>query len=88
MLVCGTKDLILTGYTDSDFQTYKDASKLTSGSIFTLNKGAIVWRSIKKTCIADSIMEAECVVACEAEKEAVWLRKFLTDLEVVLNMHL
>ncbi|KAK0594593.1 hypothetical protein LWI29_009993 [Acer saccharum] len=34
-------------------------------------------------CIADSTMEAEYVAACEAAKEAVWLRQFLIDLEVV-----
>ena len=33
-------------------------------------------------------MEAEYVAACEAAKEAVWLRKFLNDLEVVPNMNL
>ncbi|KAA0033227.1 gag/pol protein [Cucumis melo var. makuwa] len=42
MLVYGTKDLILTGYTDSDFQTNKDARKSTSGSVFTLNGEAVV----------------------------------------------
>ena len=31
-------------------------------------------------------MEAEYVATCEAAKEAVWLRKFLGDLEVVLDM--
>ncbi|TYK29682.1 gag/pol protein [Cucumis melo var. makuwa] len=71
MLVYGSKDLILTGYTDSDFQTDKDARKSTSGSVFTLNGGAVVWRSIKQSCIADSTMEAEYVAACEAAKEAV-----------------
>ncbi|KAA0051362.1 gag/pol protein [Cucumis melo var. makuwa] len=88
MLVYGSKDLILTGYTDSDFQTDKDDRKSTSGSVFTLNGGAIVWRSIEQSCIVDSIMEAEYVATCEAAKEAVWLKKFLTDLEVVPNMHL
>ncbi|TYK02298.1 gag/pol protein [Cucumis melo var. makuwa] len=88
MLVYGTKDRILAGYTDSDFQTDKDARKSTSGSIFTLNGGAVIWRSVKQTCIVDSIMEAEYVAACEATKETVWLRKFLTDLEIVPNMHL
>lgn len=58
MLMYRTKDLILTGYTDSDFQTDKDVRKSTSGSVFTLNGGAVVWRSIKQTCIADSTMEA------------------------------
>ncbi|KAA0065617.1 gag/pol protein [Cucumis melo var. makuwa] len=58
MLVYGSKDLILTGYTDSDFQTDKDSRKST----------------------------LEYVVAYGAVKEAVWLRKYLTDLEVVPNM--
>ncbi|KAA0067450.1 retrovirus-related pol polyprotein from transposon tnt 1-94 [Cucumis melo var. makuwa] len=88
MLVYGAKDLILTGYTDSDFQTDKDSRKSMSGSVFTLNGGAIVWRSIKQGCIAYSTMEAEYVAACEAAKEAVWLRKFLHDFEVVPNMNL
>ena len=68
MLVYGAKDLILTGYTDSDFQTDKDFRKSMSGSVFTLNGGAIVWRSIKKGCIANSIMEAKYVTTCEATK--------------------
>ncbi|KAA0058970.1 gag/pol protein [Cucumis melo var. makuwa] len=64
------------------------ARKSTLGSVYTLNRGAVVWRSIKQSCIADSTMEVEYVVACEAAKEAVWLKKFLTDLKIVPNMHL
>ena len=45
--------------------------------------GAITWRSVKQSCIADSTMEAEYVAACEATKEAVWLKKFLSNLSVV-----
>ena len=57
-----------------------------SGSVFTLGGGAIVWRSIKQSSKADSTMEAEYIAAYEAAKEAVWLRKFFTDLEVVPDM--
>ncbi|TYK23426.1 gag/pol protein [Cucumis melo var. makuwa] len=60
------------------------ARKSTSGSVFTLSGGAVVWRSIKQSCIADSTMESEYVAA----KEAIWLKKSLTNLEVVPNMHL
>ncbi|KAL4037707.1 hypothetical protein IC575_001307 [Cucumis melo] len=88
LLVYSSKDLILTGYADSDFQYDKDARKSTSGSIFTLNRGAVVLKSIKQSCIADSTMEVEYAAACEAAKEAVWLKKFLIDLEIVPNMHL
>ncbi|KAA0046028.1 gag/pol protein [Cucumis melo var. makuwa] len=65
-----------------------NSKKSTSGSVFTLNGGAVVWRSIKQGCIVDSTMEAEYVAAYEAAKEAIWLRKFLHDLEVVPNMNL
>ena len=47
-----------------------------------------MWRSVKKTCISDFITEGEYVAACKAANEAVCLRKFLTNLEIVPNMHL
>ncbi|KAA0067492.1 retrovirus-related pol polyprotein from transposon tnt 1-94 [Cucumis melo var. makuwa] len=85
MLVYGAKDL----YTDSDIQIDKDSRKSTSESVFTVNGGAVVWRSIKQGCIiADTTMEAEYVAACETAKEEVWLRKFLHDLQVIPNMNL
>ncbi|KAA0034970.1 gag/pol protein [Cucumis melo var. makuwa] len=88
MLMYGAKDFILTRYSVSDFQTDKDSRKSTSGSVFTPNKGAILWRSIKKGCIADFTMEVEYIAACEVAKEVIWLRKFLHDLEVVPDMNL
>ena len=55
----------------------------TLGCVFTLGGGAISWRSIKQSCITDSTMEAEYVATCEATKEAVWLKKFISNLGVV-----
>ena len=83
MLVYHSEDLIPTRYIDLDFQWDLDFRKFTSGCVFTLGGGAISWRSVKQSCIADSTMEAEYVVACEVAKEAVWLKKFLSDLGVV-----
>jgi len=83
MLVYSGEDLTPLGYTDSDFQSCLDSRKSTSGSVFTLGGGSVVWRSVKQTCTSDSTMEAEYVAASDASKEAVWLRKFLMDLEVV-----
>ncbi|KAM6551295.1 hypothetical protein CsatB_001103 [Cannabis sativa] len=74
------------GYTDSDFQAYLDDRKSTSGMVFTLGGGAVVWRSAKKTVISDSTMEVEYIAAAEAAKELVWLRKFFTRLSVVPGM--
>ena len=75
--------MIPIGYTDSDFQSDLDFKKSTLGCVFTLGGGAITWRSVKQSCTADSTMEAEYVATCEATKEAVWLKKFLSDLGVV-----
>ena len=54
--------------------------------MFTLNGGAIVWMSVKQSCISDSTMEAGYVAASKFVKEAIWLRNFLRDLEVIPNL--
>ena len=82
ILVYCCEDLFTIGYTDSDFQSDLDFKKFTSGCVFTLGGGAISW-SVKQSCIADSTMGAKYVAACEAAKEAVWLKKFLSNLGVV-----
>ena len=51
--------------------------------VFTLGGGAISWRSVKQSCIADSTMEAEYVVTSKATKKAIWLKKFLSNLGVM-----
>ena len=83
MLVYQDESLVPTGYTDSDFQSDVESRKSTSGYVFTLGGGAISWRSVKQSSIADSTMEAEYIAASEAAKEAVWLKNFLLDLGVV-----
>ena len=83
MLVYHSKDLIPIGYTNSNFQSDLDFKKSTSGCVFTLGGGAISWRSVKQSFIANSTMEVEHVAACKAAKEVVWLKKFLYDLGVV-----
>ncbi|XP_070010450.1 secreted RxLR effector protein 161-like [Nicotiana sylvestris] len=79
MLVYHSDELVPIGYTNSDFQSDKDSRKSTSGNVLTLGGGAISWRSIKQTCIADSTMEDEYVAASEAAKEAIWLENFLRE---------
>ena len=75
--------MILIGYTDLEFQSNLDFRKSISGYVFTLGGGAISWRSTKQPCIADSTMEAEYVVACEIAKEALWLKKFFSNLGIM-----
>ncbi|KAJ9552799.1 hypothetical protein OSB04_016844 [Centaurea solstitialis] len=83
----GTEDEIsVTGYSDASFQTDRDDFRSQSGYVFTLNGGAISWKSSKQDTIADSTTEAEYIAASDAAKEAVWLRNFLSDLRVVASI--
>ena len=71
------------GYTDASFQTDKDDSKSQSGFVFCLNGGAVSWKSSKQETVVDSMIEAEYIAASEAAKEAIWIRKIVSDLGVV-----
>ena len=79
----GGDELIPVNYIDSDFMSDKDLRKSTSGHVFILGGGPVSWTSINQKCIVKSTTEAEYVAACEAAKEAIWLKKFLMELGVV-----
>ncbi|KAK9177480.1 hypothetical protein WN944_029502 [Citrus x changshan-huyou] len=68
---------------DICFAVGMDFRKSTSGYVFTLGSGATSWMSVKQSCITDSTTKAEYVATSEAAKEAIWLCKFLRNLEVV-----
>ena len=82
-LVYGGEELKLQGYTDSSFQSNPDDSRSTSRFLFTLNGGAVSWNSSKQPTTSDSTTEAEYIATSDAAKEAVWLKKFITDLGVI-----
>ena len=44
---------------------------------------ALSWRSCKQDTIANSTTKAEYITASEATKEAMWIHKFIQELEVV-----
>ena len=48
-----------------------------------MNGGAVSWKSSKQETIADSTTESKYIATSEAAKEAVWIKKFITELEVV-----
>ncbi|KAK2433739.1 secreted RxLR effector protein [Trifolium repens] len=79
----GEEELSVVGYTDASFQTDKDDFRSQSGFVFGLNGGAVSWKSSKQETVADSTTEAEYIAASSAAKEAVWIKKFISELEVV-----
>ena len=51
--------------------------------MFCLNGGAVSWKSSKQSTVANSTTEAEYLATSDAAKDTVWIKKFITDLEVV-----
>ncbi|XP_021763630.1 uncharacterized protein LOC110728263 [Chenopodium quinoa] len=72
-------------YTDASFLIDSDDFRSQSGYIFCLNGGAVSWKSSKQSTVADSTIESEHLAAVEAAKEAVWIKKFLTKLDIMGN---
>ena len=70
----------LEGYVDSDWASSAIDRKSTSGCCFSMGSGVISWFSKKKSRVALSTAKAEYVTACSSSREAVWLRKLLSDL--------
>jgi hypothetical protein len=73
----GEEELVVRGYTDASFQTDADDSQSQSSFVYTINGGAVSWKSSKQETMADSTAEAEYIAASESAKEGVWMRKFL-----------
>ncbi|CAA7014470.1 unnamed protein product [Microthlaspi erraticum] len=92
----GTKEHMLTfrrsnhleiiGYSDSDYAGCVDSRKSTFGYLFQLAGGAVSWKSGKQSVIATSTMEAEFVACFEATIHALWLRNFISGLQIVDNI--
>ena len=79
----GEQELKVRGYSDASFQTDRDDSKSQSGWVFTLNGGAVTWKSSKQDTVALSTCESEYIAASEASKEATWIKNFIGDLGLV-----
>jgi len=75
-------DKPLQGYVDANWAGDIDDRRSTTGFVLTLNCMPISWTSKRLSTVATSTAEAECVAAAMATKEALCLRKLLSELGV------
>ena len=88
--LCGTREYSLNfggnpglvGYCDSDYAGSIDTRRSTTGYTFKLGDGVISWCSKLQPTVATSTCEAEYIAAAAATKEALWLRKLLSDFGI------
>eukprot|EP00253_Pinus_taeda_P021085 PITA_21085 len=67
----------------SDWVGDLDQRRSTSGYVFNLFGGAIIWMSKKQSVVALSTTEAEYMAATHASKEAVWLQRLCSSMGLV-----
>jgi hypothetical protein len=78
-LVYGATDGGLEGYTDADGSSQEHRHAI-SGYVFLVNGGAISWSSKKQELVTLSTAESEYVAATYAAKEALWLRRIISEV--------
>ena len=74
MIYRKSESLEIEGYSDSDFAGDADDRKSTSGYIFTLAKGAILWKSSKQSVTVSSTMYVEFVACIRPQGRSHGLR--------------
>lgn len=71
---------LLTGYVDADWGNCPEDRRSYTGFVFILGGSPISWESRKQRTVALSSTEAEYMALTEAAKEAVYLRRLLSEL--------
>ena len=72
--------MLLHGFFDFDWARSVEDRKSTSGFCFSMGFAMVSWSSRKQGSVALSTAEAEYISASDASREAIWLRKMLSDL--------
>jgi hypothetical protein len=85
LVLGGTADIALKGFSDSDFANDLAKRKSVMGYTFSLGSGAILWASRRQKVVTVSSTEAEYIAASEAAKEICWLRILLRGITVPVD---
>lgn len=73
----------LVGNADSDYANDTESRQSTIGYVYCLNGAAVSLSSNRAKTVAVSSIEAEYVALSNASKQAIWMKKFINDLQAV-----
>eukprot|EP00253_Pinus_taeda_P008606 PITA_08606 len=97
MYLCGASDyglcyqgrpgldrvLDILGFVDADWVGDLDQRISTSGYVFNLFGGVVIWMSKKQPVVSLSTTEAEYMATTHVSKEAVWLQRLCSSMGLV-----
>ncbi len=72
----------LKGYADSNFAGDPEDRKSVMGYCFFLNGVVVSWSSKKQRTVSTSTTEAEYIAFGHVAREAVWIKRFINELEL------
>nr|GEY68495.1 retrovirus-related Pol polyprotein from transposon TNT 1-94 [Tanacetum cinerariifolium] len=75
------KEVVLEGFSNSDYEGCLDSGKSTTCYVFTVGGITVSWMSRIQKRVAMSTTKAEYMAIAEAGKELVWLKNFLKELD-------
>ena len=78
-------NMSLHGYCDADWGGDLTTCKSTTGYVFFVDNGAILWNSKRQRTVALSTSEAEYMAVSHSAKEAMWLRLLMADEGCMLD---
>ena len=75
----------LQGYCDADYAGDVSTAKSTTGYIFILAGGPIIWKSKLQSIVAQSSTESEYIAINTAAKELEFIRNILLELKIKIK---
>ncbi|KAK9065390.1 hypothetical protein SSX86_016773 [Deinandra increscens subsp. villosa] len=72
------------GFVDSDFAKDLDKGRSLTGYMFKVEDSLVSWKAQLQPVVALSTTEAEYIALTEAMKEALWLKRFVSELGIHL----
>ena len=74
---------LLDGFTDSDWAGCRATRKSVGGHIFLIGGSPVSWQAKGQTVVALSTLEAELIACSDGTREALWLKRLLSDLGAI-----
>ena len=72
----------MEGFVDASYADDLDTRRSTTGYLFCMYSGPVSWRSTLQPITALSTTEAEYIGITEEAKEALWLRRLVSEMGV------
>jgi hypothetical protein len=76
----GSGEIVLVGFSDSDFAGDVDSRKSISGVFFFLDRSPVTWQSTKHNIVAQLSCDAEYVAVANGTCQALWLGRVMGEL--------